>query len=616
MICFTADIPRIYAALNVHTSLLVLQYMKKDFAKIFDSGAGKWKGIVNFIAFLFTKPGFAFFRKQVSKKLGNCSKQISYPKWYAAYYNAASIMQEYEQVYPALKIKPVINIVLCLRSARDKQMTEAIEAITRQLYPHWQLTVLASDGRRHVHDATTVLNDKRITMVKTANAADILACGKDEYVLITDAETLLAAHCLYEFVRSINNNPNAALLYADEDKLTSDGQYTDPYFKPGWSPHSLLTRNYIGETVLLSADLVAKLGARCAELENGIYDLLLCAAEMTNDIQRIPKILTHRYADTVLPDAAIAIGAVQDALQRRGTPGIVQAVANTVGVSIAYELLPAGRVSIIIPTKDQVDYLATLIDSIIQKTDYPDYEIIVLNNNSTSAAFFALMQQYSDQYPKLFRCIAASFPFNFSKLINKGVAASTGEYILMLNNDMAVINPGWLKEMVGYAQQPQTGAVGAKLLYEDDTIQHAGIVLGINGTSGHPFVHNAKDNAGYFGCLQLATNYAAVTAACLMCRREVYDRVGGMNEDLPVEYNDLDFCLRLFSEGYYNVYLPSVALYHYESATRGHPFQSKASYRQHRHDAGIFTSRWHALITNDPFYNPNLTLNATDFSLR
>lgn len=227
------------------------------------------------------------------------------------------------------------------------------------------------------------------------------------------------------------------------------------------------------------------------------------------------------------------------------------------------------------------------------------------------------MKGYEEKHSDIFRCVEASFPFNFSKLMNVGAGLATGEYILMLNNDVEILKGDWITWMVAYTQNEWTGAVGVKLLYPDDRIQHAGTVIGLGDDkiAAHAFVGYHKDMPGYFNKLQFVSNYAALTAACLMVRKNVYDEVGGMDEALEVEYNDVDFCLKLLDAGYYNVYMPDVVLYHYESATRGHPHQDKKSYERHVRELAYFRSKWKKYIKNDPFYNPNLSLDGAGFTI-
>jgi GT2 family glycosyltransferase len=424
-----------------------------------------------------------------------------------------------------------------------------------------------------------------------------------------------------EVVKHINANLDDDLIYSDEDKLSEKGTFIEPFFKPDWSPDRLMATNYLSHVIVIKKQLMDEVGGfRLGYEGSQDYDLLLRVSEKAQRIGHIPQVLYHwRIHDLsaagstdVKPYAYIAAKrALEDALVRRNQPGEVQYTTERGRYRIKYQVREAKKVSIIIPTKDAANMMKNTLDSILYHTDYPNYEIIVLNNNSTTKEFFDLMKGYEEKHKDIFRCVDASFPFNFSKLMNTGAALSTGEYILMLNNDVEILKKDWIDWMVAYAQNETTGAVGVKLLYPDDTIQHAGTIIGLGDDkiAAHAFVGAHKDNPGYNNCLQSATNYAAVTAACLMCRKSVYEQVGGMDENLAVEYNDVDFCLRLIDHGYYNIYLPEVTLYHYESATRGHPHQTRESYERHIREIGIFKKNWNKYIKRDPYYNENLSLD-------
>lgn len=351
---------------------------------------------------------------------------------------------------------------------------------------------------------------------------------------------------------------------------------------------------------------------------------MLRATEQTQNIAHIPKVLYHwrihqlsaAQSEEVKPYAYIAAKkALEEALTRRAIHGNVKYLSGLRGYKIEYALQQNDLVSIIIPTKDQTALLKNTIDSILSITGYQNFEIIVLNNNSSSKEFYDWCNEYTKKYSDRLRVIESHFPFNFSKLMNMGAKLAKGDHLLMLNNDVEIIHANWLEIMLSYAQQNRIGAVGAKLLYPDDTIQHAGVIIGLGGIAGHSFVGAYKDEAGYFNYIQSVNNYSAVTAACLLCRKEVFHAVGGMDETFEVEYNDVDFCLKLLEAGYDNVYLPQVELYHYESATRGHPHQSKPSYERHLKEMKLFTNKWQHMIDHDPFYNQNLNLGAHDFSM-
>ncbi len=569
--------------------------MKKNLSKIADPGEGKLKSLLKFAAFVFTKPGFGFFKRIVKKKfLKPGIDQIAYSDWIKASQNPALLQKDYENNFKTLKLKPKISILI---TAGDGLST-AISSVLEQSYSNWELIITGTTE-------IPANKDERIIPLGKRNAQSLLS---GEYVLFMEHSDVLTPNCLFELVKHINAHPSDKLIYTDEDIADDNSSYSTPHFKPGWSPDSLLSHNYIGHTMAIKKELLTQV--KNWETTN-YYDLLLQSTELTNNIGHIPMILyhCHKHPFSAADDIA-SKKALSETMIRRQTPASITNVPDTTGCyHLNYEITKKDKVSIIIPTKDNTTLLRKALDSIILKTDDPDYEIIVLNNNSTSTEFFQLVKDYTEKHPAIFRCINANFPFNFAKLMNFGVAQIKGTYILMCNNDIEVIHNDWMTQMVSYAQLQHVGTVGVKLLYPDNTIQHAGIVLDKEEGSRHLYVNKPGNDNGYCYALKTVTNYAAVTAACLMCRKEVYNEAGGMDEALAVEYNDVDLCLKLMQHGYYNVYLPTVELYHYESATRGHPFRSKESWKQHEKELAIFKSKWQSLLDNDPFYNPNLKLN-------
>jgi GT2 family glycosyltransferase len=588
--------------------------MKKIFDKISSPGESPVKSALKLGHFLLTKPGFSFLLrklKNIASKLGvDKEHDVSFEEWLAA--------QEKESATTPLTIQPLISILV--DDDTFSFNAKPLRHIADQPYTNWEMLIYsAPETEETILDFVSGMcgADSRIKVVtgteeETAYKFSLLGqeAHGDYLLFVTDAGDL-TRNALTEFARYINTHPDCDILYPDEVHDAHRSRPT-PYFKPGWSPDAMLSRNYIGNCFLIKKELFTKVGGinrSYAHYYN--YDLLLRASEQAKHIGHIPKVL---YKEELRQSAHKEQKQILEAaLARRGTPGEVVADSAAEGVYfIDYEVTKPGKVSIIIPTKDNVQMLKTTIDSIVELTHYRDYEIVLLNNNSTTAGFFELLKEYEYKYP-FFKCITASFPFNFSKLINIGVAESSGEYILMLNNDVEILQADWLERMMGYAQLPHIGAVGVKLLFPDETIQHAGVVLGVGDGASHSFINFPKESDIYFNYIQSVNNCSAVTAACLMVRRDVYNEVNGMDEALPVEFNDVDFCLKLRKAGYYNVYIPSVELYHYESATRGHPFRSHAAWKQHEHDMSYFKNKWDSLIDNDPFYNPNLTTEHTDF---
>jgi|GEM_PF-756373 len=626
----------------------------KIFVKKKSPGKGTLKRILEFLMFAMSKAGFRIVRKVIKgglKKLyllaenrpvrivyldeGDGNHVFTYHDWIMAKLDPSRLRQEFELVSPGLSYQPKISIVMPVYEPPLNFLKQAIESVIRQQYENWELC-LADDcsPNPQVQKMLQVYaaKDPRIKIeLRTENghisaaSNSALALATGQYILFMDHDDALTENCLFEVVRHLNEHPGQEIIYSDEDKINEKGQHSMPHFKPDWAPHNLLSRNYFGHVVVIKKSIVDEIeGFRLGFEGSQDYDLLLRATEKTDRIGHIPKVLYHwrihsksaAQSEDVKPYAYIAARkALEETLQRRGTPGEVAYLSGLRGYRIRYAITAPGKVSIIIPTKDQVKLLKNTIDSIFRLTDYRNFEIIVLNNNSTSPEFFTLMDQYRQQHDAQFRCIEASFPFNFAKLMNLGVAESTGDYILFLNNDMEVIHEDWLATMVSHAQHRHTGIVGAKLLYPDDHIQHAGVIVGLGGVAGHAFVHAHKDDPGYFNYIQSMNNFSALTAACVLFRKEIYAEVGGMTELFEVEYNDVDFCLKVMQAGYYNVYLPDVELYHFESSTRGHPHQNKESWNRHLREIALFKERWQHIIDHDPYYNPNLNLGTHDFSM-
>ncbi|MBX2907276.1 MAG: glycosyltransferase family 2 protein [Taibaiella sp.] len=634
-----------------------LKHYKNIFFKSSGTKSGNFKKLFKFILFAFSKAGLLIVRKVFKRvfrqiylwvedrpvKLvfldkSDGDRSVSYQEWIAAKLNIKLLKAEYEEGKSLLVKKPKISIIVPVYNPPLSFLHDAIKSVLNQLYDNWELCI--SDDCSPDPQIRRLLNaysmkDERIKVHFreknghiSANSNSALSLATGDYVLLLDHDDLLSPNCLFEVVKHINEHPEDKLIYSDEDKVDGMNVHSSPFFKPDWSPDKFFSMNYISHVVVIEKKLVDEVGGFRLGFEGSQdYDLLLRVAERTAHIGHIPKVLYHWRIHSASvaseegdakPYAYIAAKkALEEALVRRNTPGEVQFQSIRGSYRIKYQVKAFEKVSIIIPTKDGVKMLKNTIDSIFKLTSYPNFEVVVMNNNSVTEEFFTLMDEYKESYPDVFKCVEASFPFNFSRLINLGVANSDGEYILMLNNDVEILHADWITTMVSYAQHERNGAIGVKLLYPDDTIQHAGTVVGLGDIrcAGHVFVGFYKDSPGYYNYLQSSDNTSAVTAACLMVRRSVYEEVGGMEEQLEVEYNDVDFCLRVLDKGYYNIYVPEVVLYHYESATRGHPQQTKESYERHVREVAFFQKTWEKYINRDPFYNPNLSLDEGDYRM-
>jgi GT2 family glycosyltransferase len=637
-----------------HKLMVQIRRIKKIFFKKKSPGTGTLKRMLQSIRFLFSRAGFGIFRKILSKFLkhlylwvekrpveivylneSNNQGIYNYHNWIVNKLNRKSLAESYEAEKSDYPKQPLLSIVMPVYNPPLRYLKEAIESVIDQLYPHWEVCMAddcSPDPKVRKLLKAYAAKDPRIKVVYRTENGHISAASNSaldiaqgEYIVLMDHDDLLSKHCLWEVVKAIQNHHQPDILYADEDKIDDNHFHQSAYFKPDWSPDHLLSKNYIGHVCVLKKSIVDQIGGFRMGFEGSQdYDLLLRATECTQHIVHIPKVLYHwrihglsaAKGEDVKPYAYIAAKkALEETLVRRGLSGKVKYLSGLRGYAIDFDVEREDLVSIIIPTKDQTELLRNAVDSILEKTSYSNYEIIILNNNSTSEQLHHFLEEYTQRYPKLIRAVDAHFPFNFSKLMNLGASLSAGKYLLLLNNDVEVIDEHWLTHMVSYAQQDHIGAVGARLLYPDDTIQHAGVIIGLGGIAGHAFTGQYRDDPGYFNLIQSVTNFSAVTAACLLVRKSLFDEVGGMDETFEVEYNDVDFCLQLREAGYYNVYLPQVELYHYESATRGHPHQSKSSYERHVREMALFTNKWQAIIDRDPFYNPNLHLGVHDFTM-
>lgn len=556
-----------------------------------------------------------------------------YQQFMARHFARPSDLQEYRENATAFTDPPLISVVMPVYDPPMAFLEAAIRSVLDQAYTHWELCI--ADDRSRDPAVRKCLErwmkeDPRIKVVfrstnghisRASNSALELATGT--FVALMDHDDRLAPDALYHIAKRLQQRPDLDIVYTDEDKVDDQGRHSDPHFKPQWCPDHLLSRNYFGHLVVIRRSLLNAVGGFRVGFEGSQdYDLLLRCTERTERIARIPRVLYHwrihaasaAHGEDVKPYAyEAARKALTEALERRGEPGEVSFLDGFRGYGIRFTSPLRGRVSIIIPTKDKADILRTCLTSLFTLTDHPDFEVLVVSNNSTERALFDLLAEMKAAHPGRFDWVAHDTPFNFSELMNAGVARSTGAHLLFLNNDTEVLHADWLRAMHEWSQRPSIGAVGVKLLYHNDTIQHAGVIIGLGGVAGHTFVGAHRDGPGYFNYINTINNNSAVTAACVMVERAKLERIGGWDEAFTVEYNDVDLCLRLREAGFNNVYLPHVTLHHYESLTRGHPHMTRESYERHLREVGLFKARWAKYIDDDPCYNPNLGRGVHDW---
>lgn len=547
--------------------------------------------------------------------------EISYSEWIEK--NEPSYRQLQNQRAEVFPYMPLISIAVPTYNTKRIFLEEMIASLEEQTYPNWELCI--ADGNSENRDEIEhilkqhskikyVMLDENKNIVGNSNEA--LKLCKGEFIGLLDHDDTLAPFCLYEVVKAINKNPDADMLYSDEDKFTvSDGPRFEPHFKPDFSPNYLNSCNYITHFSVFKKSLMDKLGGFREGFDGSQdHDLILRATEAAKAVVHIPKILYHWrvHDDSTAKNIgaksyAVTAGekAVAAHLERIGTPGTVESIEGKPMYRVHLPVDDGEKVSVIIPNKDHIDDLKKCLDSILEKTTYRNYEIIIVENNSTQSETF-------DYYDSLknngkIRILYYKGDFNFSKINNFAAKQCDGKYLLFLNNDTEIITPNWIEELVMLGQQENIGAVGAKLLYPNDTIQHAGVVIGMAGIAGHifsGFPHNAD---GYFGRLKLVYNYSAVTGACMLVKHSDFDAVGGFEETLAVAFNDIDLCEKLLHIGKYNAYTPFCELYHYESKSRGSDVEREKN-RRFRKEIKICRERWNELEDGDPFYNPNLSL--------
>jgi GT2 family glycosyltransferase len=502
-------------------------------------------------------------------------------------------------------------------------LKETIESAAQQHYAMWELIVICEPSQAlAVRDLPEFLGIEGKQVLQVVEAEERspehllngVAASSGEFIWFVKCGDLLARHALSSVVHVLNGRMDTDLFYCDEDQSLPDGTDPIPFFKPSWSPELLLSMNYLSYSSVFRRTLLSEIiKANEREHELSLYDCLLWAAERTHQIVHLSSVLYHsrggsdsQAVDVARPTECLSAekSALERALRRRGLEGTVEEpVSGT--FRVRYRLDQRPLVSILIPTRDRIRLLSQCIASIEERTTYAPYEIIILDNGSVSKEARA----YFSGIAKKWRVLSCPGPFNFSDINNYGASEAKGEYLLFLNDDTEVITQDWLTVMMEQAFRPGIGAVGAKLLYPNGRIQHGGVVLGVGGVAGHAFRHTLNHEWGYHGLAHLTRNCSAVTAACMLVSRAFFRQIHGFDSTLPVEYNDVDLCLRIAREGHRIVYAPDAVLYHYESATR------KGT--RCRTDEERVQQIWGELIRKgDPYYNVNLTRDREDWSLR
>ena len=558
-------------------------------------------------------------------------EEVPYGPWYEEHRASAETLEKQRRK----KWKDPVTISIAVPAYRtpERFLREMLDSLREQTYPYWELCLTNAspeDGAMQRVLEEYSRKDPRIRcldlkenagIAENTNAAFRMARGS--YVGLLDHDDLLAPDALYEAACRIAEG--ADVIYTDEDKVTENAEeHYQPHLKPDFNLDLLRSNNYICHFLVVKRELIEKAGGFRREFDGAQdYDFVFRCTELAEKIVHVPRILyhwrTHKASTADNPASkqyAYEAGrrAIEGNLARTGTPGTVTQTEDFGFYHVEYPVQGNPLVSILIPNCDQKEALESCLRSIRERSTYQNYEILIIENNSREEETFAFYRELEKE--KNIRILTWKHPFNYSAINNFAAREARGEYLLLLNNDTRVITPGWIEGMLGNCQRPEVGITGAKLYYPDNTVQHAGIIIGIGGIAGHAFLNLPRSRSGYLHKASIQMDYSAVTAACMMVKKHVYEELGGFEEKLTVAFNDVDFCLRAGRAGYLVVYNPRVELYHDESKSRGAE-DSPEKIRRFQEEIEFMRSRWIDLLkAGDPCYNKNLTLSKWNYSLR
>ena len=560
-------------------------------------------------------------------------EEVPYGPWYEAYVPDEAALEK--QRHHHFEYSPLISVAVPAYRTPEKFLAQMIDSLLAQTYGNWELCI--ANGSPEDSAMKKVLEeytkkDSRIRVSEltenkgiAGNTNAALEMAQGEFVGLLDHDDLLAPNALYEIVRALDEDRNLDAVYTDEDKVTTElDKHFQPHLKPDFNLDLLRSNNYICHFFVVRRSIVQKVGGFCQEFDGAQdHDFIFRCIETAEKVGHIPEILyhwrTHKASTADNPASkmyAFDAGkrAIEAHLKRTGTEGIVSHTPDLGFFRVKYPVQGQPLVSVIIPNKDEKETLKACIDSIREKTEYPNYEIIIVENNSTTDEIFQYYKELS-QDPRI-RLLRWKKEFNYSAINNYGVRHANGEYLLFLNNDVTVITPGWIKELLGVCQRPEVGAAGVKLIYPDNTIQHAGCVIGLGGIAGHMFVDMPANRTGYLHKASILQDMSAVTAACMMMKRTAFEEAGGFTEKLSVAFNDVDLCLKVRKNHKLIVYDPYVQLYHMESKTRGAE-DNKEKVRRFQEEIEYMRCQWIDILKKgDPYYNKNLSLTKWNYSLR
>lgn len=548
-----------------------------------------------------------------------------YDRWLSRNFSRQADLEKMAETWKVFPYQPVISIIMPVYNTPEDYLRQAIDSVTQQIYSYWELCI-ADDASTdpHVHDILKEYSarDARIKVIYRPENGHIVRCSNTaidsatgEFVALLDHDDLITPDALYEAVLLLNLHPEVDMIYSDEDHIDEQNRFSNPCFKSGWCPESLLSKIYTSHLSFYRRSIVTQIGGFRPGYEGSQdYDLVLRFTEATDKIFHIPKILYHWriHPQSVASGSAAkpyafqaAQRALADALLRRGEPGTIEQIENYGVYRIRYKITDYKPVSILIEVKD-LQHLDRCLNALFSKSTYPHYEVILIGQESPE------LDRLISQYPQhSLSHYSDSRPYNSPQLHNLAASKARGDLFLFLDDATEIISADWIEALVEQAQRSAIGAVSGLLINPDHTIYHAGIILGVQGIAGYSHSGLADTHIGYFGQVIGIHNYSAVSSLCLMCRREAFEQVKGFNEDL-LAYSDIDFCLKLKQQGWRNVYLPHVKLYHHRPdlpvPSPELPLLKQA--------ADCMKRTWQQTIDHDPCYNPNLTRLRTDYSIR
>lgn len=579
--------------------------------------------------------GFKAFVLKSKHKLQGIDSDYDYPEWYAL--TKPDQEELAAQRKTVFDYNPKMSVVVPAYKTPERFLAALLDSLLAQTYDNWEVCV--ADGSPKGEGVERVLKryalkDERIRYVIlgenkgiAGNTNAAMEMAKGDFVVLADHDDTLAPNALFECVKAINSDPEIDVVYTDEDKLDLDGgELFEPHFKPDFNPDLLTSVNYICHLFVVNHELLMEVGGFRAEYDGAQdYDFIFRCTEKARKICHVPKALyhwrCHQNSTSSNPESKLyafeaGARAIKAHYDRMGIPvkkvekGVDYGVYHTV-----FEIQGTPLVSVIIPNKDHSGDLDLCIRSIVEKSSYKNLEFIVVENNSTNPETFAYYEKLQKEFDFV-HVVKWEREFNYSAINNFGVGFAKGEYLLFLNNDTEMINPESINEMLGFLQREEVGIVGARLLYSDDTIQHAGVVVGFGGIAGHTFIGLHKAESSYFNQAMCARDYSAVTAACMMSKKSLFEQAGGFSEELAVAFNDIDYCMKIRSLKKLVVYAPYALFYHYESKSRGLEDTPEKVARFNR-EIKLFSEKWPDILKNgDPYYNPNLTLRKSNFALR